>query len=81
MGPMKPKKSKTVSQSPTRRRKPASQPPSVSENTHERTARRAFEIYEGRIRQGALDDWLQAEREILGKKRPTPTMPLVWLTR
>lgn len=27
---------------------------------------RAYEIYEQRIRQGPLDDWLQAEREILG---------------
>ena len=36
-------------------------------------AKRAYEIYEGRIRQGALgqgalDDWLQAEREILQDK-------------
>lgn len=31
-------------------------------------AKRAYEIYEGRIRQGALDDWLQAEREILEDK-------------
>lgn len=32
---------------------------------HERIAKRAYDIYERRIRQGALDDWLQAEREIL----------------
>lgn len=32
---------------------------------HERIAKRAYEIYERRVRQGALDDWLQAEREIL----------------
>ena len=30
---------------------------------------RAFEIYKLRIRQGSLDDWLQAEREILKEKR------------
>jgi hypothetical protein len=30
---------------------------------------RAHGIYEQRIRQGALDDWLQAEREILKEKR------------
>jgi hypothetical protein len=33
---------------------------------------RAREIYEQRIRQGALDDWLQAEREILKKTRAKP---------
>ena len=32
---------------------------------HERIATRAFEHYERRIRQGPLDDWLQAEQEIL----------------
>ena len=33
---------------------------------------RAREIYEQRIRQGALDDWLQAEREILKEQRVKP---------
>ena len=33
---------------------------------------RASEIYEQRIRQGALDDWLQAERDILKEKRAKP---------
>ncbi|MGH7146759.1 MAG: hypothetical protein ACREIJ_02515 [Nitrospiraceae bacterium] len=33
---------------------------------------RACEIYEQRIRQGALDDWLQAERDILKEKRAKP---------
>lgn len=33
---------------------------------HERIATGAFENYERRIRPGPLDDWLQAEREILG---------------
>ena len=41
---------------------------------HHRIAKRAYELYERRIRQGAigqgaLDDWLQAEREIL-QERP-----------
>jgi hypothetical protein len=36
---------------------------------HERIATRAFEIYERRIRQGPLDDWLQAEQEILRQKK------------
>jgi len=35
---------------------------------HQRIATRAYEIYQRRIRQGALDDWLQAEREILQDK-------------
>ena len=65
---MKPNKSKLTSRSPTRRTKEGSRTPSVSEELHERIAKRAYEIYERRIRQGALDDWLQAEREILGHK-------------
>lgn len=75
MEPMKPKKpstSKTTSQRPARRTQPGLQLPSVSEDLHERIATRACEIYERRIRQGALDDWLQAEREILEEKRPRP---------
>lgn len=35
-------------------------------------AKRAFEIYERRIHQGALDDWLQAEREILKRNSGYP---------
>jgi hypothetical protein len=31
----------------------------------QRIATRAYQIYERRIRESALDDWLQAEREIL----------------
>ncbi len=41
----------------------------MSANLHERIATRAFENYERRIRQGPLDDWLQAEQEILGQKK------------
>jgi hypothetical protein len=36
---------------------------------HQRIAKRAYEIYARRIRKGALDDWLEAEREIL-QERP-----------
>ncbi|NJL17600.1 MAG: DUF2934 domain-containing protein [Nitrospira sp.] len=43
-------------------------PPFVSATLHERIAARAFENYERRIRQGPLDDWLQAEQEILGRQ-------------
>jgi len=35
---------------------------------HQRIATRAYELYQRRILQGALDDWLQAEREILQDK-------------
>ena len=72
MEPLKSKKpatSKTPSQKPTRRTQPSSPPPSLSEGLHARISMRAFEIYKLRIRQGSLDDWLQAEREILKEKR------------
>lgn len=61
-------KSKTPRQKPTRRTTPESYPPFVSATLHERIAARAFENYERRIRQGPLDDWLQAEQEILGRQ-------------
>lgn len=35
------------------------------ETLHQQIAVRAYEIYEERSRQGAFDDWLKAEREIL----------------
>ena len=72
MEPLKPKKlatSKTPSQKPARRTQPDSPAPSLSEDLHTRISTRAREIYEQRIRQGALDDWLQAEWEILKEKR------------
>ena len=75
MEPLKPKKpttSKTASQLPARRTQPDSPAPSVSEDLHARISTRACEIYEQRIRQCALDDWLQAERDILKEKRTKP---------
>lgn len=66
--PKTPTKSKTTRQRPTRRTTPEAPPSSVSATLHERIALRAFENYERRIRQGPLDDWLQAEREILGSQ-------------
>ena len=75
MEPLKPKKpttSKTPSQKPPAARNPDSPSPSLSEDLHARISMRAHEIYEQRIRQGALDDWLQAEREILKEKRAKP---------
>ena len=74
MEPLKLKKpkSKPPNQKPSRRMQPDSPAPSVSEGLHARITTRAREIYEQRIRQGALDDWLQAEREILKEKRAKP---------
>jgi hypothetical protein len=56
--------SRQTTRKPARRTKEASQP-AGSETLHERIAKRAYEIYERRVRQDALSDWLQAEREIL----------------
>ena len=67
-----PTTSKTTRQRPARRTKPGPHTPSVSAHLHERIATRAFENYERRIRQGPLDDWLQAEQEILGQKNTRP---------
>ena len=44
------------------------QDPEMPSGLHQQISKRAYEIYERRIRQGALDDWLQAEREILQDK-------------
>jgi Protein of unknown function (DUF2934) len=65
---MKPKKSKKSSGQTAPRAKSARQAP-VSEGLHDQIAKRAYEVYERRIRQGALDDWLQAEQEILRQKK------------
>jgi hypothetical protein len=62
MEPLKPRK-------PARRTQPDSPAPPLSEDLHTRISTRAREIYEQRIHQGALDDWLEAEREILKEKR------------
>ena len=75
MEPLKPKKpttSKMPSQKLARRAQPDSFAPSLSDDLHTRITTRAREIYEQRIRQGALDDWLQAERELLTEKRAKP---------
>jgi hypothetical protein len=69
LNPKKPTTAKTPSQKPARRTQPDSPAPSLSEDLHTRIATRACEIYEQRIRRGALDDWLEAEREILTEKR------------
>ncbi|MBI3355241.1 MAG: DUF2934 domain-containing protein [Nitrospirae bacterium] len=65
---------KTIRIRPTRQRPssatgPDPHIPSVSATLHDRIATRAYEIYERRAHQGPLDDWLQAEREILKQKK------------
>lgn len=44
-------------------------------NTDERIRRRAHELYEqrGRFEGFAVEDWLQAETEILGRQKPSKT--------
>ena len=63
-----PTKPKSTRQRSTRRTQSGSHTPSVSTNLHEQIATRAYENYERRISQGPLDDWLQAEQEILGQQ-------------
>lgn len=71
---MKPKKSKSVKKPKSAtegrrprvpRAQPAPQTPWMVDMLHQRIAVRAYELYERRARVGPLDDWLQAEREIL----------------
>ena len=76
---MKPKKTKTSRKpgtskaaglKPVRRTPRGPRTPLASEDLHLRIARRAYEIYELRIRLGPLDDWLKAERDVLGHMDP-----------
>ena len=52
-------------------RKTRSTKPTRSNDIEERIRRRAYELYEqrGMIDGHALDDWLQAEAEVLGAKK------------
>lgn len=61
----KPKAARKSSRKPVPRAQPAPQTPWMVEMLHQRIAVRAYELYERRSRVGPLDDWLQAEREIL----------------
>ena len=55
-------------------REPRSRKPKPVSNPEEKIRLRAYELYEqrGRIEGFALDDWLQAEAEIRGAKKPRP---------
>ena len=52
-------------------REPRSRKPGLSSDIGERIRQRADELYEqrGRVDGFALDDWLQAETEILGAQK------------
>jgi len=56
---------KTTRRGTPSRKTPDPVKPSESGTLHDRIAARAYEIYERRTRQGPLDDWLQAEEEII----------------
>ena len=62
---------KATSQARPEREPVPSQPVSPCDDLHIRIAQRAYELHAERgYRQGyALDDWLEAEREILGSER------------
>ena len=51
-------------------REPLSRKPKSVSNAEEKIRLRAYELYEerGRVDGFALDDWLQAEAEILGRR-------------
>ena len=53
-------------------RKPRSPKPAQPNDIKESIRRRAYELYErrGKVDGFALDDWLQAEGELLGAGRP-----------
>jgi hypothetical protein len=53
-------------------REPRSGKTRLPSEIEERIRRRAYELYEqrGRVEGFALDDWLQAEAEILGAQKP-----------
>jgi hypothetical protein len=55
-------------------REPRSRKPDFPSDIEERIRQRAYELYEqrGRVDGFALDDWLQAETEILGARKPGP---------
>ena len=50
-------------------RKPRSRKPSHPSEIEACIRQRAYQLYEQRSKVGALDDWLQAEIEILGAQR------------
>lgn len=57
-------------QSPVGRAQSDSRISSAPDDLHQRIAKRAYEVYEQRLRQGPVDDWLQAERDIMGATPP-----------
>jgi hypothetical protein len=68
METMKSKEPNETTRKPSRPINPRPQLSIAPEKLAGQIATRAHEIYVRRISQGALDDWLEAEREILGKQ-------------
>ena len=62
---------KTPMTTKSKSRKSRSPKPAQPNDIEESIRRRAYELYEqrGRVDGFALDDWLQAEREILGAQK------------
>lgn len=65
---MKSKEPNKTTRKPSRPINPRPQLSLAPEKLAGQIAMRAHEIYVRRTSQGALDDWLEAEREILGKQ-------------
>ena len=67
-----PSTSKLATRKPPRRTQPDAPLSVAPGDLHAWIETRAREIYEQRMRQGELDDWLQAELEILNQKSLKP---------
>ena len=67
-----PTTSKLASPKPARRTQPDAPLSVAPGDLHARIETRAREIYEQRIHRGELDDWLQAEQEVLHQKPLKP---------
>lgn len=63
--PSKPKSPKKPGQVAARRAAPRLPTPPMPDELRARIAARAYELYLQRTSQGAVDDWLKAERDIL----------------
>lgn len=75
-------RSRSSGNEPPKKRRPSAKPekgqvgqkqrrrPQTEDNASVRIAHRAYEIYMERISRGPLNDWLEAEREILSHEPP-----------
>lgn len=74
---MKSKEPNKTTRKPSRSIDPRPQLSIAPEKLAGQIAMRAHEIYVRRTSQGALDDWLEAEREILGKQHKRSAATLI----